>query len=489
MNFLRLFILSVVVALAGCATQSDRDAYHPRHAYTAAETSRTIDLTHPPRDMWDRIRRGFAIPNLDNELAEQWTQYYASRPESVLIMSQRAGKYLYHIVDELDRRGLPTELALLPFVESAYNPTALSRSQASGLWQFIPSTGKHYNLEQDWWRDMRRDPVASTSAALDYLTYLYEFQGDWYLALASYNWGEGSVRRALDRNQKTGMPADYRALPMPEETRNYVPKLQAIKNIIARPEHYGITLPAINNTPYFTTVKKGRDIDVEVAAQLAEMSVDEFRDLNPAHNRPVIKADAQSAILLPADKADIFMENLKSYSGQLSSWTTYQSKKGESFKAIARKFGMPVEQLHQINGINKRQTAARRPTTLLVATTEAAGLRAAAPVTAGSPPPGARGGIRLASLDTGRAESGASRPGAANSTPSAGRNRASGNDVQVLRRNTSNMTHTVQRGDTLFALARRYNTTVDTLRKLNNLKGNKLATGKRLRVPGSNISG
>src|SRR5690606_29944884 len=248
MNCLRLFLLSLVVVLAGCATQSDRHAQGSRNAYTAADISRTIDLTHPPRDMWDRIRRGFGVPNLQSELVDQWTQYYASRPESIYLMSQRASKYLYHIVDELDRRDLPTELALLPFVESAYNPTALSRSQASGLWQFIPSTGRHYKLEQDWWRDMRRDPIASTNAALDYLSYLYEFQGDWYLALASYNWGEGAVRRALERNEQKGLPLDYRSLPMPEETRNYVPKLQAIKNIVANPQKYGMTLPPISNT-------------------------------------------------------------------------------------------------------------------------------------------------------------------------------------------------------------------------------------------------
>ncbi len=490
MNCLRLFIVSIAIVLTGCATQSDRHAYQPRQAYTAAETSRTIDLTHPPRDMWDRIRRGFAVPNLETELVDHWTRYYAARPESVLIMSQRAGKYLYHIVDELDRRGLPTELALLPFVESAYNPTALSRSQASGLWQFIPSTGKYYNLEQDWWRDMRRDPVASTSAALDYLTYLYEFQGDWYLALASYNWGEGAVRRALERNEKQGLAPDYRVLPMPEETRNYVPKLQAIKNIIASPERYGITLPAITNTPYFTTIKKERDIDVAVAAQLAEMSVDEFRDLNPAHNRPIIKAEDDSAILLPADKADIFMANLKTYRGQLSSWTTYSTKKGESYTEIARRFGMPLEQFRSINGIGKKQSKAREGATLLVTapklapagptTTAAPALAAQAPA---GRPAGPRGGIQLASLDTGagsKGRLGATAPGSSKNT---------GPDIQVLRRSSNAMTHTVKRGDTLFALARRYNTTVDALRKLNNLKGNDLATGKRLRVPGSNIRG
>lgn len=436
--------------------------------------------------MWDRIRRGFAIPNLESELVARWTSYYASHPESVLIMSQRAGKYLYHIVDELDRRGLPSELALLPFVESAYNPTALSRSKASGLWQFIPSTGKYYNLEQDWWRDMRRDPVASTSAALDYLTYLYEFQGDWYLALASYNWGEGAVRRALDRNEKRGLPRDYRALPMPEETRNYVPKLQAIKNIIARPEQFGITLPAISNTPYFTRIEKKRDIDVAVAAQLAEISVDEFLELNPSHKRPVIKVDDDKAnIFLPADKADIFMENLAAYNGPLSSWTTYRSKKGESYAAIARKFDMPVDELRRVNGIGLRQKATRAPTTLLVAAADAstptptnAGSAAAAKGTA------PRGGIQLASLDTGTAST-RRRPTAST------QKRSSGNsaDIRVLRRDTSAVTHVVKRGDTLYALARRYNTTVDTLRKLNNLKGNNLATGKRLRVPGSNVRG
>lgn len=193
-------MLLMVAVLAGCAT-STPDSQHAsgKKVYSAAETSRTVDLTSPPRDMWDRIRRGFAIPNLDSEISDQWTSYYASHPQSVLLMSQRAGKYLFYIVDELDRRGLPTELALLPFVESAYKPDALSSAKASGLWQFIPSTGKQYNLKQDWWHDQRRDPIASTNAALDYLSYLYEFQGDWYLALASYNWGEGSVKRAIEK--------------------------------------------------------------------------------------------------------------------------------------------------------------------------------------------------------------------------------------------------------------------------------------------------
>src|SRR5690606_18904545 len=159
------------------------------------DTSRTIDLTHPPKDAWDRMRRGFSIPNLHTDLVDYWTNYYASHPESIRTMSQRASRYLYHIMDELDARGLPSELALLPFVDSAYIPKAYSPSDASGLWPFSPSTDSHYELEENRWVDRRRVPVGSTRAALDSLSYLSEFQGDWYLALASYDWGEGPVRR------------------------------------------------------------------------------------------------------------------------------------------------------------------------------------------------------------------------------------------------------------------------------------------------------
>ncbi|MGB6104195.1 MAG: transglycosylase SLT domain-containing protein [Pusillimonas sp.] len=460
MNCLRLFILLIVAVLAGCATQTPQNPYAPaKKHYTAEETSRTIDLTHPPSDMWDRIRRGFAIPNLDSELTEHWTSYYASHPESVLIMSQRAGKYLYYIVDELDRRGLPTELALLPFVESAYNPTAYSRAKASGLWQFIPSTGRHYNLEQDWWRDQRRDPIASTNAALDYLAYLYDFQGDWYLALASYNWGEGSVKRAMEKNVQTGKLADYASLRMPDETRNYVPKLQAIKNIINAPEKFGITLPPVSNTPYFTTIKKKQDIDIEVAAQLAEMPLDEFKALNASFNRPIILAEHDPTLLLPTNRVDIFNANLAAYQGRLSSWDTYKSKQGESYAAIAKLHGISLGTLRAVNGLSKKQSRAVAQTLLV-------------------PAANARGRLQLASLEA---------PESAGTTRS---NTPRGkNDVVVLQRRANVRTHTVKGGDTLFSLAKRYNTSVTELRKLNNLKGDILSKGKRLRVPGTGIRG
>ena len=323
----------MLAVLAGCAGTKSHDSKNlttnSQGRYIARDTSRTVDLTNPPSDAWDRIRRGFAIPNLNTELSQQWTDYYASHPESVQRMAERAGKYLYFIVDEINRRGLPTELALLPFVESAYNPTALSRAQASGLWQFVPATGQHFNLKQDWWRDERRDPIASTNAALDYLEKLFEMQGDWYLALASYNWGEGSVQRAMAKNEAAGQPTDYLSLSMPDETRNYVPKLQAIKNIIADPQRYAVALPPVGNTPYFVTVRKNSDIDLEIAAKLAEMPLDEFKALNPSFNRPVIRGDHAPTLLLPADRVEIFNANLTNYKGDLSAWKVYHSRRGD----------------------------------------------------------------------------------------------------------------------------------------------------------------
>lgn len=458
MTYLRqLFLTLIVVALAGCASTSPTTESTSKRTYSAADTSRTIDLTHPPHDMWDRIRRGFAIPNLDTDLTEHWTNYYASYPQSVSQMTQRASKYLYHIVDELESRGLPTELALLPFVESAYNPTALSRSKASGLWQFIPSTGRHFNLQQDWWQDERRDPIASTAAALDYLAYLYDFQGDWYLALASYNWGEGSVKRAIAKNTAAGLGADYLSLKMPDETRNYVPKLQAIKNIIADPVKYGLTLPAVSNTPYFTVIRKQRNIDIDVAAQLAEMPVEDFKALNASHNQPVIIAEREPTLLLPADRVSIFNKNLREYRGKLSAWKVHQPKQGETYASIAKQYGVTLTQLRKINGLGKNQTKVTARTVLVPDST----------------PP--QGGIQLASLD---------------STDAIRASLSTTEQNKIAqRRPATSRTHTVVGGDTLYGLAKRYNTSVAELRKLNNLKGDHLARGKQLRVPGTGVRG
>jgi len=315
----------------------------------------TIDRTVPPQDLWQRIRQGFSIPDIDNALVREKMAYYAARPEYLQRIFDRSRMYLYHIVDELEKRGMPTELALLPMVESAFNPMAYSRAHASGLWQFIPGTGKRFELQQNWWYDGRRDIVDSTNAALDYLQYLYEMYGDWQLALASYNWGENGVARAVQKNRRAGKPTDYAHLTMPVETRHYIPKLQALKNIVADPEPFGIQLDPIPNQPYFATYTKLRDIDVQLAAKLADMSVDQFIALNPGFSRPLIRASVTPRIVLPADKVDTFHENLQKLDEKsLVSWKTYYPKKGESLESIAKKHGMTVSYLREVNGISPR---------------------------------------------------------------------------------------------------------------------------------------
>ncbi|VVE73710.1 lytic transglycosylase [Pandoraea captiosa] len=316
-------------------------------------------------DLWSRIRHGFSIPNLDTDLAQDRTQWYAQRPEYVERMIQRSEKYLFHIVEELERRHMPTELALLPFVESAYNPQALSTAKAAGMWQFIPSTGKTYNLKQNMFQDERRDVLASTTAALDYLSKLYAMFGDWHLALAAYNWGEGNVQRAIDRNQAQGLPTDYLSLRMPTETRYYVPKLQAIKNIIAHPDIYSVKLPEIPNHPYFVSVTTKRDIDVALAAKLADLPLDEFRALNPSFRKPVILGAAQTQILLPFDSAEVFQRRLKSYDKPLSSWTTYTSASRERPEDVARKLGVDAAVIRSVNNIAPRMRL-KAGSTLLV---------------------------------------------------------------------------------------------------------------------------
>jgi membrane-bound lytic murein transglycosylase D len=314
-----------------------------------------LDHTVPPDDLWERIRRGFAMPDIDNKRVQNNMAYYVARPDYLQRVFDRSRLYLYHIVEEVEKRGMPTELALLPMVESAFNPMAYSRAHASGLWQFIPGTGKRYDLAQNWWYDGRRDIIESTNAALDYLTMLYKMHGDWQLALASYNWGEGAVSRAIAKNRAAGKPTDYASLKMPKETENYLPKLQALKNIIANPKPFGIELDPIPNQPYFAEYKGTRDIDVQLAAKLAEMPVAEFIALNPGFSRPLIRAAVTPRIVLPADKIDVFHDNLaKLDEGALVSWKSYTPKKGETLESIAKKHGMSVAQLKEVNGIAAR---------------------------------------------------------------------------------------------------------------------------------------
>jgi membrane-bound lytic murein transglycosylase D len=310
---------------------------------------------HLHRDLWARMRTGFSMAELDTPLVAEKERFYLQRPEALQRMFGRGGRYLHHIVEEVEKRGMPTELALLPFVESAMNPVALSSAQAAGLWQFIPSTGKQYELSQNWWVDNRRDVVQSTRAALDYLQKIYEMHDrDWFLALASYNWGENAVARAVKNNRAKGLPTDYLSLNMPAETRNYVPKLIALKNIIQRSDELGLALPDIPNKPYFATIEKTRPIDLKLAAQFAGMNVEEFVALNPAHNRPVIAASRNNAIRLPADRVEPFAKAVEKHdldNKPLASWQPYTLKTGETIDDVARRGGVSTAELLRANGL------------------------------------------------------------------------------------------------------------------------------------------
>ncbi len=308
-----------------------------------------------PNDLWERIRKGYKMPNLENELANDRTQWYSAKPEYLQRMTERSNKYLHHIVEELEARNMPTELALLPFIESAFNPQAVSSARASGMWQFMPKTGKSFDLKQNAFRDDRRDVQASTRAALDYLERLHKMFGDWHLALAAYNWGEGNVRKAINRNQRAGLPTGYTDLNMPMETRMYVPKLQAMKNIVGNPPQYGVVLPSIPNHPYFQSVPLPRDMDVSVAAKLADISEQDFKALNPSAHRPVLLAAGSPNILLPWDNAEVFQRNYEASTlGRMATWTAWVAPTTMKVADAAKRVGMNEADFRAVNNIPPR---------------------------------------------------------------------------------------------------------------------------------------
>ncbi|MDB5907559.1 MAG: lytic transglycosylase [Massilia sp.] len=371
-------LAALVFLLAPAVSQADDSSGAAQAQAVSAFAVKPVQLAQPlspPKvedfkeaDLWGRIRTGYAIPDIDNQLVAKHVTWYSTRPDYIARTSARASRYLFHVVTELEKRGMPTELALLPIIESAFNPQAYSSANAAGMWQFVPGTGKDFNLKQNMFKDERRGVLASTDAALSYLQKLYGMFGDWQLALAAYNWGEGNVQKAIKKNQSLGKPTDFESLAdlMPAETRNYVPKLQAVKNIIANPAQYGVSLPPIDNQPYFTAVDKTSDIDLTIAAQLAELSVDEFKALNPQFNRPVITGDEQTKILLPKENAAKFTANLANWGHALSTWTTHKiSSAKESISSLASRFGTTPEVIRQANNI-PAQTRLKAGSTILV---------------------------------------------------------------------------------------------------------------------------
>ena len=308
-----------------------------------------------PNDLWERIRKGYKMPDLETDLVADRTQWYAAKTDYLQRMGERSSKYLFHIVEELEQRNMPMELALLPFIESAFNPQAVSSARASGMWQFMPATGRSFDLKQNVFRDDRRDVQASTRAALDYLERLYKMFGDWHLALAAYNWGEGNVSKAIARNQRAGKPTTYADLNMPMETRFYVPKLMAMKRIVANPRAYNLTLYSIPNHPYFQTVPLPRDMDVSIAAKLADVSVEDFKALNPSASRPVLLAAGTPSILLPWDNAETFQRNYETSTiTRMASWTAWIAPATMKVADAAKKHGMSEADFRSLNNIPPR---------------------------------------------------------------------------------------------------------------------------------------
>lgn len=553
MKLVKLAVIASVVVLTGCASSGNSSKN-----YSSSNGQQ--------KDVWERIRKGLKMPDLQDDRVEYWTNYYAARPASVQIMAQRSSKYIHYITQELERRNMPTELALLPFVESAYNAKAVSSAKAAGLWQFIPSTGTHYNLTQDWWKDERRDPVQSTHAALNYLSYLHGFQdNDWHLALASYNWGEGAVKRARERNASTGLGTDYLSLKMPKETRDYVPKLQAFENIIRNPARYGIKLPHVPDQPYFEKVSNTHDIDLDVAARLAEISVEEFRELNPSFQRSVLLDEHASQILLPKHKVTAFKRNLKNYQGELSAWKGYTPAPGESLASIADKHGISLDKLKSLNGYGSKQSVALSSRTLMVPRNSGASAGIApndimapaintaapamlasndnvarpsamsptVPARASAPVPSAvytkkpdvaaalaarnidplvdiinsgnhaslTAGVRAVPVAASKAAIPAtvSRPAvytrpavaAVAQTPAkpAVRTASLTKPAPKAEAKKKVSAHKVVKGDTLYSLAKRYNTSVQDLKALNNMSNTDLKPGASLRIPGAGSRG
>jgi membrane-bound lytic murein transglycosylase D len=353
-NKLRALLALIGLLLSGWANVASATEVPANLQPLDVQESKMLQVapTATTADLWERIRLGYGMPNLETNLVRDREQWYSNRPDYIFRMTERSRKYLFHIVEELEMRNMPTELALLPFVESAFNPQAVSSAKAAGMWQFMPATGKSFELKQNVFRDDRRDVLASTRAALDYLQRLYNMFGDWHLALAAYNWGEGSVSRAIAKNQRLGLPTKYTDLGMPQETQYYVPKLQAIKNIVGHPENFSAQLPDIGNHPYFKTISIVKDIDVAMAVKLSGVPLDDFKSLNPSVNKPVIMAAGTPQILLPWDNADVFEKNLQEFKGpRLASWSVWVAPYTVRIADAAKQVNMSEAELRQVNNI------------------------------------------------------------------------------------------------------------------------------------------
>jgi membrane-bound lytic murein transglycosylase D len=425
-------------ALAGTA---DAAAVAPPE--TGAGTAPPAALTPSQyADLFDRMRAGFRLEDsTEHRAVDQQLRYYAGNPDYLERAFGRADLYLYHIVTQLEARGMPLELALLPVVESAFEPYAYSRARASGLWQFIPGTGSHFGLKQDWWYDGRRDIVESTRAALDYLQVLHEeFDGDWLLAIAAYNCGEATVERAVHANRAAGRRVDFWSLWLPRETRAYVPKLLAMKRLVHDPATYGLAISPIPNQPYFARVATSGQINLKIAGQIANVSPEELYELNPAFHRWATDPAGPEYLLLPVDAADVFTANLTQLSAdQRLGVTHYEVNRGDSVASVATQFHTSVNVIRELNDF------------------PAGGLTVGMDLRVPSAVPELPAKVVLAAARIDGSDRAWRRP-----------------HVQIVRR-----------GDSLWAIARRHGMNVNTLATMNGLHpGDTLRAGQRIRLAG-----
>lgn len=392
-------------------------------------------------DLWPRLREAFGLPHQNHARIAPHIQWYRNNPAYLDRVFERAEPFLGHILEQLEARGMPAEIALLPVVESAFDPFAYSHGRAAGLWQFVPATGKRFGLKQDWWYDGRRDVVASTEAALDYLEYLHRFfDGDWMLALAAYNSGEGTVRNAVRRNRAAGKATDFWSLDLPRETRDYVPKLLALSLVVEDPARHGLELREIANAPRIALVDTGGQLDLAIAAELAGLPIDDLYRLNPGYNHWATHPQGPHRLVLPIDLAEDFGQALAELPpDQRLRWQRHEIRPGETLGHIAKRYRTTVAVLRETNQLSGNTIRAGRHLLVPVAATAASDYRLSAAQRLARTQNRDRGGVR--------------------------------------------MTHVVQRGDTFWDLSRRYDVPLRSLARWNNMApGDTLRPGQKLAV-------
>jgi membrane-bound lytic murein transglycosylase D len=448
---------SIVEVHPGAAVNSDPSTGSP-FADTSSVDLSTLPVVNevPVTDLWQRLRAGMSLPEMDNSLVHSNEQWFSNHPAYMLTTLSRARLYLFHIVDEVDKRHMPMEIALLPMIESAYNPQALSHSDASGIWQFLPSTGKVFGLKQNGWYDGRRDVVNATQAALDYLQRLHGMFNDWELALAAYNCGEGCVSRAIAKNRARGLATDFSSLDLPAETRNYVPRLLAIRNVIREPDHFGVALDGIPNAPSFQKVTLTYPIEAKTAARLAQMDMDDFLALNPGFRRRVIYSESQNTLLLPPDKAELFNRNLAETESSNIRMHAFQAPKGAMLSRIADRFDVTIQWLKDHNPLEVKRGKLAKAQTLMLPPPVVAPSKTVVAAKPASTQPVIVADARV--VETRHHES------------------------HAQSRHAKARVHTVRKGDTLYSLAKHYNVKVADIVGLNHsLKT--LHPGEKIHIP------